>query len=145
MGAPVPDLAGYTEAQQRLRENFGEEVILLFPEEVTWPPGTPIDEETGRPFDPVVAASATVSPEATINANVVFKAVNRAGISGEAQATAMGWMETGDVMLIADISDKDTIDGAVRFRVRDMTWDVHATLEDGIGGVQRYLVFGKKR
>lgn len=141
----APDLDGFTDAQRRLRGAFGEEIVFLFPEEVTWPPDTAIDPETGRPYDPVIEPSGSTQPTATVKCNVVFKAINRAGISGEAEATAVGWLEAGNMMLIADITDRATIDGAVRFQARDELWDIHSTLEDGIGGVQRYLVFGRKR
>lgn len=140
-----PDLAGFTDAQRRHRENFGEAVTFFGEATETYPAGTPLDPETGRPYDPTIDPDSSTAPQAVVNCNVVYKAVNRAGISGEAQATALGWMETGDVMLIADITDKPQIDGKVRFQLRDETWDIHSTIEDGIAGVQRLLVFGRKR
>lgn len=140
----APDLPGFKDAQQRLRDHFGEEVTFLGPPEEEWDPSVPIDPETKRPYDPVIEADTRTQPETVVKCNVVFKAINRAGISGEAEATALGWVEGAAVMLIADISEMDSIADAVEFLVRDERWKVTATHVDGIGGTQRYLVYGRK-
>jgi hypothetical protein len=63
---PQADLAGFADAQSRLRNQFAEEVTFMYPEQFAWPAGTPIDPETDEPYDPTVepitasAASAVV-------------------------------------------------------------------------------------
>lgn len=139
------DLAGFKDAQRRLRENFGEAVTFHFPAVDTYPPGTPIDPETNKPYDPVIEPLTETAATTVVNCTVVFKAITRGSANGRAISTAIGWDETADVMLIADIDDRAKIDGAQEFTLRDGTWMVHATIEDGIGEVQRYLVYGRKR
>lgn len=141
----VADLDGFAAAQRKLRANFGEAITFLGPPVTTWPPDTLLDPETGLPYDPVIEATTTTNEQSVVCCNVVYKAINRAGISGEATTTALGWMETGDMMLIADISDRPLIDGKASFVARGEHWDIHATVADGVGAIQRYLVFGKKR
>jgi hypothetical protein len=101
--------------------------------------------ETGLPYDPVVAATDITQATTTVKCNIVFKAINRAGISGDVEASALGFIEAGDIMLIADIAERDQIDGAIEFVVRDEVWLIVATRVDAIGTVQRYLVFGRKK
>lgn len=141
----VADLAGFAAAQRRLRANFGEPITFLGPPVSTWPPDTPLDPETNLPYDPVLAATTTTNEQSVVNCDVVYKAVNRAGIGGASETSALGWIETGNMMLIADISDRALIDGKASFIARGEHWDIHATVADGIGGIQRYLIYGRKR
>jgi hypothetical protein len=143
--AVSPDFAGFADAQTRLRDHFGDEVTFKFEPQPTYPPNTPLDPETGLPYDPVVAATDITQATTTVKCNIVFKAINRAGISGDVEASALGFIEAGDIMLIADIAERDQIDGAIEFVVRDEVWLIVATRVDAIGTVQRYLVFGRKK
>lgn len=139
----VADLNGFAGAQRKLRANFGEAITFLGPPVSTWPPGTPLDPETQLPYDPVLEATTTTNEQSVVCCNVAYRA-NR-GPSGESASNALGWLETGDMMLIADITDRPLIDGKASFVARGEHWDIHATVADGIGGVQRYLVYGRKR
>ena len=49
---PRPDLDGFAEAQGRLRQMIGVDAVFLVDGEPIWPAGTPIDPETGKPYDP---------------------------------------------------------------------------------------------
>lgn len=140
----VADLDGFAGAQRKLRANFGEPITFLGPPVTTWPPDTLLDPETGVPYDPVLEPTTTTNEQSVVCCNVAFKA-NRAGASAESESTALGWLETGDMMLIADIQDRPLIDGKASFIARGEHWDIHATVADGIGGIQRYLVYGRKR
>jgi len=48
-------------------------------------------------------------------------------------------------MLIADIDDRATIEPCGEFVCRDEAFAIVAQKPDGIGGVQRWLVFGRRR
>jgi hypothetical protein len=69
---PQADLAGFADAQSRLRNQFAEEVTFMYPEQFAWPAGTPIDPETDEPYDPTVepitasAASAVVGGDGAV-------------------------------------------------------------------------------
>lgn len=142
--AVTPDLAGFTEAQRRGRELFGEDVVFLEAAEVTFAPDVPLDPETGEPFDPTVRPSASAQASAVVNCNVAFKAINRAGIGGDVTGGALGEMERTHVMLIADIDDRATIEGAREFEVRGDRFLISSAKPDGIAGVQRMLVYGRR-
>lgn len=141
----TPDIEGFADAQKRLREHFAETITFLEHRVSDWPAGTPIDPETQRPYDPVVEADSTTRPEHVVECNVVFKAINRAGVSGETDAGPLGWNDTSHVMLIADISDEETITGCEDFILREEVYKITATKPDGIGSVQRLLIYGRKR
>lgn len=132
-----PDLAGFTDAQKRLREAFGEVVEFLAPAVETYPAGTKLDPETDRPMDPLVEPDSSTTPIERVKCNVAFKPTR-------AEADESGWRDVEHVRLIADISDRAKIDGAVRARVRGQTYRIVSMTPDGIGGVQRYLVEAHK-
>lgn len=136
-----PDLAGFSEAQQRLRSAFGEPVVFLAPVESVWPDGTPVDPETNRPYDPVLAATSSGQASALVNATVAVRPYGKP----EAEWTALGATERDHVMLISDIAAASACEGAESFVVRDESYKVTAMRPDGIGGVQRWLTFGRKR
>lgn len=49
-----PNLAGFREAQERLRQEMGVDVDFYIPNAATYPAGTQLDPETGRPHDPTI-------------------------------------------------------------------------------------------
>lgn len=142
---PTPDLLGFRDAQRKLRREFAETITFLEPEVAAYPPGTQMDPETGKPYDPVIEADSTTQITREVRCNVVFKAINRAGVGGEAETSALGWNEATAVMLICDIDDKPNIDDAEEFILRDEIYKITATKDDGIGSTQRVLVYGRKR
>lgn len=135
-----PDLAGFAAAQNRLRDHFGELVIFLTPVAGAWPPGTPIDPETQKPYDPVIAAQASGMSSAAVNANVVTRPYGKPDV----EWAALGAVETDHVMLIAGASAFPA-SAATDFEVRGDRYKVSSMRFDGIGGIQRHLTFGRKR
>lgn len=145
MTLPTPNLAGFKDAQRRLRSHFAELVTFHFPAVETWPVGTALDPETGRPYDPVVQPTTSVEDAVQVRCSIFFRALKRGGISGEASVGAAGWISDAEVMLIADIDERPRIEGAEGFSVRDGSWDIIAMTEDGIGEIQRWLVYGRHK
>lgn len=138
--APQADLAGFADAQSRLRNEFAEEVTFLYREEFAYPPGTPLDPETGEPYDPTVEPISASAASAVVGCNVAFSARG-----DEAQEGAGGLFEQTHVMLIADIAAASAIAPAIEFDVRDARYKIEAQKPDGIGALQRYLVWGRQR
>ena len=136
----TPDHTGFRDAQRKLREHFGEEITFFGPPIVTYPPDTPIDPQTGEPYDPTIEAVDNVSPEARVKCDVVFTTAGP-----DVEFSAAGTTERTHVMLIADIDDQPAISPAQEFECRGEGYRVTSQKADGIGGLQRYLVWGRKR
>lgn len=143
MTGPAPDLAGFADAQRRLRGGFGEDVVFLLPEEVTFPPDVPIDPETGLPYDPTIKPIASGAASAVVNCDVAQR-TTRLDVSGGDNQGQLGVLTEGQVLLIADISASATIADAVRFEVRGDSYKVMSMRPDGIGGAQRWLTTGRR-
>jgi hypothetical protein len=140
MGPVAPDLAGFTDAQQRLRERFGEPVVFLSDVQLQFAAGTQFDAETGMPYDPVLEPTASAQASATVRCDVAFRA-----IGNEVDFSALGAVEQTHVMLIADIADRAACEPCDEFVCRGERFQVTAQKPDGIGGLQRWLVFGRRR
>jgi hypothetical protein len=138
---PTADLPGLTDAQRRLRGMFG--VVVTFWDEPTadYPPGTPLDPDTGTPYDPtikpVLASAATASALCT----VAFRSTSE----DQEEMDAIGLADRTHVQLIADIDDRPLIENAVEFDLRGDRYKVEARKPDGIGGDQRWLTWGRKK
>lgn len=133
-----PDLAGFTDAQKRLREAFGERVTFVKPGVKTYPAGTKLDPETNEPMDPLIDPIDAPETRVVVNCNVAYR-------TQPAEADTIGWHDVEHVRFIADIADRAKIDGAKTAEARGQTYEIVSTTPDGIGGVQRYLVEAHKR
>lgn len=136
-----PDLTGFREAQRRLRDAFGQDVTFHWPPTQTWPEGTRLDPESGQPYDPTVKPVASAPRSAVVKADVA----SSPGRKDSTDTTAFGELEVGDVLLIVNPEDALAVAGATRFELPNgERYAVRATRDDGIGGVDRHLVFGER-
>lgn len=144
--AVTPDLEGFREAQERLREEtyFGEQFTFYGVTVPTYPPGTPTDAETGAAMDPVVEPTSEETPEETVVGTVTFKAINRAGVGGDTEFTAMGQIDNMHVLGIFDIEHRAVLEPMERFTVRGENFQITSAKPDGIAGVERWLVYGRR-
>jgi len=137
---PEPDLAGFAAAQRSLRERFGEQVTFYGDVSFTYPPGTRLDPQTSRPFDPVIQPTASAVATASGMLDVAFITAE----DDDARETPVGRVATQDLMLIADISERPLFEGKKTAVVRGEEYAVQAQRPDGVGGLQRYLTWVKK-
>lgn len=137
----APDLAGFADAQERLRDHFGEVVVFLFPLERTYPPGTRIDPETQMPWDPTIEPSGTAQASASASCTVATRPFGK----DDVEESALAGVERDHIMLAGDLELSSLASGAVDFEVRGDRYKVTSMRPDGIGGVQRWLTFGRKR
>lgn len=140
MSRPLPDIAGYAEAQHALRERFGERVDFLFGASVTFPPGTAIDPETGQPYDPTIEPTSSAQVTASAWCTVAAKTSQQ----DPSQPGPLGFVETDQLMVATDLSASATIEGAREMIVRDERYLIEGMKPDGIAGQQRFLTFGKR-
>jgi hypothetical protein len=143
MSPPTPDLAGFADAQERLRGEFGEEVAFLFPAEVTWPADTAIDPESGEPYDPAVRAASSAVASAAVDCTIAFKAINRAGVSGNETNSPIGVVPSTHIMAICGSAAASAASGAIHMDVRGERFHVTSQKFDGVGGLQRFLSYGR--
>lgn len=136
----TPDRAGYVEAQERLRRVLGESVILLQPASRTYPMGTPLDPETGEPYDPLVKPTASAQASAVVQARVAF----RGGKVDSVEASPAGYFEDADAVVICSSAAASAASGATGMVIRDERYEIRTSRLDGIAGVDRFLIFGAK-
>lgn len=137
----VPDLAGFAEAQDRKRELLGSDVTFLQEPQVTFPPGTAINPDTGDPYDPTIEPESTVQPSVVVRCAVYFRALVR-GAGGEAAASAAGWEERTRVFAIAPYAAKDQIDGSIEMIFHGDRFKIHTIKDDElVAGYQRILIY----
>lgn len=135
-----PDLAGFADAQERLRTHFGELVVFLRPPEFEWPVDTELDPETLKPYDPMIEPTVTAQASAGVNCDVAFK-----GRDEDIEWSALGLTEAEDVLLISSIAAASAASGAESAIVRGEEYLVVAQRPDGIGGIQRFLSALRRR
>jgi hypothetical protein len=138
-----PDLAGFAEAQRRLRSRFGRVVTFYKPTDALYDPGVPIDQQTGQPFDPTIKpASGGALASASAVASVVYQPLQ--GTSRDRTLSdQLGRHSKLNKDLILDIGQRGIASGAVRFEIDGETWAIVDTKLDGVGALQRVVVFGE--
>lgn len=124
---------------ERKRAAMSEDVIFRGEPEVTFAPGTPLDPETGKPYDPVLVGSA-VTASATLRCEVAYRTRG-----DHPRPAPIGWMENTDVMLIADSDAAATASGMIEFETRGERFEIRAQKFDGVVGVDRYLIWGAQK
>lgn len=144
MPAPSPDLAGFADAQRRLRDGFGEQITFLQDAVVTFPPNTVFDPESGEPMDPTIVPTASAQASAAVKCDVYFRAISRGGTGKEEIQTPAGIFPSSHLMLIADITDRATCEPCNECIVRGDRMKIETQKPDGIGAVQRWLVYVRR-
>ena len=139
---PDPDLAGLQNALAELREKTGEEVLFFFEETVEYPPGTEIDSDTGKPFDPLIEPESTEADEPLfIQCSVAF----RPSFAEDTEESRIGNMKVNQVLLSMSLTEWDLVAKAVSFNVKDDNYLIVKSTRDGIGSDYRQLVWGERQ
>lgn len=139
-----PNLADMTAAQARLRKYTGQEVTFYFAAVLTWPEGTQLDPESGRPFDSQVEPESEEAPAPiTIKCSVAFRPTQ--GLSEDTAETAIGDIKQNQVVLIMSLSEMETVAKATSFDVKGDNFKVKKTTPDGIGSDWRGLIWGERQ
>jgi hypothetical protein len=140
VAAVEPDLFGLQEAQRRLRGWFGENVIFLQASEYTYPAGTPIDPETGEPYDPTIEPESVNTPGTSVQCDVALVT----GVEDDGTHSAAGVFDATHYLLIADIGERNNCEPAQTCVVRNESCTIVAQKPDGIGFEQRWLVWARR-
>lgn len=139
MRPPRADLAGFADAQQRLRDELGETVVFYADPVVTFPPGTPLDPETGVPFDPTVTATSSAAASATARCSVALD------IKGQQlKQSAAGIDDVTHVVLITGSGAAASLTDMTEFDLHDERYKITAQKPD-VRWLARWLIFGRRR
>lgn len=139
-----PDLAGFRNAAIRMRAEMGADVPFFTRTDGTFPADTPLDPETGRPFDPAVAESGSAWGSAMVRAGVYTKPV--VGADDDAIANAVGWFEEGRIVLDVDPDDYASVEAATEVEWNGARYEISDVDGSEIDNVEhRKLVFARKK
>lgn len=139
---PDPDLAGLQNALAELREKTGEEVLFFFEETLEYPPGTEIDPETGKPYDPLIEPTKGESDDPLfIKCSVAF----RPSFAEDTEESRIGNIKVNQVLLSMSITEWDLVASAVSFNVKADNYLIVKSTRDGIGSDYRQLVWGERQ
>lgn len=139
----VANIAGFADAQRRLRAQFGEDVVFLQPPVFEYPAGTQLDPDTGRPHDPAIVPTSSAQASATVNCSVSFVAQGRTSEDAEREGAA-GFADRTRVMLIANIADRPLCEGAETAVLREHRYRITSMKADGVGALQRWLTYARR-
>ncbi len=142
---PSPNIQGFIEAQNTLRQEFGVDVVFDIPVAPVYAPTVPIDPETGLPYDPtVVPTSGGGTTQVTILGLLVRQALPT-NEQDEVTWSQSGVRRTDMAVLSIDPVDRPTIEGATSFTVQGIPYSVTDMTPDGIVDIDRWLVFGEAK
>jgi hypothetical protein len=140
----LPDIDGFFEAQDRLREATGTNVRFLVPVDPVWPEGTQLDPETDLPYDPtIVPESGGDDTEVVIRCSTLTQLVN-AQMSDATEERAGGVFRGESAALGFAPADLPLVQAARRFVLGDLTYRVTDMVADEkFNRIGRYMVFGE--
>lgn len=142
---PTPDLAGFRDAQDRLRQALGQDIVFQIPVAKTWGPDVSLDPETGEPYDPTaVPVSGGGVTTVTVRATVIFRPIKR-GDEDQVTGVAGGVMNDQNVALLVAATDFTEIEPATGFVLNGKDYSITDIMPDGLGEIDRYVVYGEAR
>jgi len=142
---PSPDLAGFRDAAVRMRAEMGSDVPFFTRTDGTYPPGTAIDPETGKPFDPAAPESGSAWGSASLRVGVYTRAL-AASREDDAVANAVGWFEEGHIVLDADPDEYAEVEDATEVEWNGERYEISDDDGSEIDNVEhRKLIFARKK
>lgn len=129
---PDPDLNGFREAQVTLIAKLGSNVVFFKPTSTQWPEDAILDPETGEPYDPTVAPTASGFASAVVRCGVVTSTVRAVD---DALVEAIGVVEEGEAVLLVPEEDYEEaeLDDATEAVLYGERYVVSSRDERGIG------------
>lgn len=163
----TPDIAGFADAQRRLRAGLGRDVCFYGAADVTYDPTIPAGEfdEEGIPLDPLVDPATTDAADVEVpnlkvlgvlRGSVVFQPLSPTVLrSGEFEETPQAIRSRLNMAVIVDTTDRDIAKAASHFQIgttqpdgswvpdNSGLWRIIQAEDDGIGAKQRFIVTGE--
>jgi hypothetical protein len=140
--SPQPDIAGFRAAMDNMRAAYGEPVTFHVPVAPVWPAGTPIDEDTGAPFDPTVEPqSGGGFTDVVRSVLVIYHAISPRHIEADQSSEPAGLMRGESAVLDVSVPDWPAVQDATEVTVGTTRYAISDSQDDGILGRDRVLVF----
>ncbi len=143
--SPVPNIAGFKEAQQRLRDQLGVDVTFKIPTAPVWPAGTPLDPQTGRPYDPTVEPQSGGGFTSVVKkVGLVFRPI-KVNVEDPVGDEVQGGIRHGESLaLTISVADYAAVQNAAQVNVEGTEYRVMSIIADP-GLDDRYIVFGEAK
>lgn len=126
----TPDLAGFAEAQDRLRTLIGIDAVFIHDGSKTWAADVQLNPRTGEPYDPFATPDTEDAERRETVRCGVFSRLLRAG---KTDTVPIGRMADSDLILTFDLTDLPRVKGADRVEAQDELWELRSTEADTIG------------
>lgn len=139
-----PDIEGFLEAQNRLRERMGRDVDFMIRTAPVWPPDTPLDD-AGSPYDPTVkpASGGDLRP-VTKRVGVITKQASPLRPGAVTHFEPIGPESGIDLILDLNAADYDDVQTAVQVWLNTLRFAIVEWVPGGLGRLDRYLVYGQE-
>lgn len=142
-----PDIAGFQDAQERIRLALGQNVDFQIPIAPVYPDGTQLDPETGEPYDPTVdPTSGGGNTIVTKKVVVCYAPIQGSKVPNEKGREGWQGVARGEsCALLASVDDFPDIEPATGFVLNEVEYQITEIIEDGLVGMERAVVFGEAR
>lgn len=139
----APNLAGMREALERKRLALGEDVVFHFRVEKTWPEGTVLNPQNGKPFDPAIEPIVEeVAEPVTKTCSVAF----RPNFQEDTDEDRIGNVKMNVCLIWLPLGEEwEEVKDAVSFDVKGDNFLIRKVTEDGIGEDWRMLIWGERQ
>jgi hypothetical protein len=137
-----PDIAGFRGAQDRLIDELGQDVTFKLRQTPQYPPGTRLNDDTGRPFDPTIKPLAGTDgfDEQVVRCTVVYRPIQR--VPNAPDETTWGGIRRDQSMALAmKVVDYPRVADADEADVNGINYKITEIVPDGLTEVQRYVAF----
>jgi hypothetical protein len=142
----TPDITGFQTEARNLRENFGSPVTFHVPQAPTWPAGTRINPDTGKPYSPMVEQTNAEFADVVKTALVILKQGSPLRPQADSHWDEVGLMSGMDIILDVDSDDYADIEDATEFTIFELRYTVEEFKPFGLAGqLYRYLVYGMEK
>lgn len=142
----TPDIAGFRAAAKQLRAQFGSPCLFSIPVAATWPGGTKINADTGRPYDATVVRTNAAFTTTTKTVLIIMKQGSPLRPQPDATFAEPGLMSGMDIILDLDNDDYAAVQNASEFTIDTLDYKVEEFKPFGLAGqLYRWLVYGMQR
>lgn len=138
----LPDIAGFRAAQEELIDKLGQDVTFHVPHAPTYPLGTVLDPETGKPHDPTIRPTNPGDDDVVVRCTVVYRPIQG---EDDVQGGPGGVRRTSQMALALKVADFPAVEDARTATVNGVGFKLTDIVPDGLTEVQRYIAFLEAR
>lgn len=139
-------LPGFFAATRRLRTEFGSPCVFHVPVAPTWPGGTKINPDTGRPYDATAVRLNAAFTDVTKTVLIILKQGSPLRPQADANFAEAGLMSGMDIILDLDALDKTDVGAASEFTIGTVDYKLEEFKPFELGGtLYRWLIYGMAR